>query len=171
MLQIGSSNHSPEGPAGLLLACHGRIRSFTELAARLAGPEAADDAAIADAAARVHRYHAVALPLHQADEEESIEPRLLRAAPETSPLLEQMRHGHVEIEALVGGLLPRWKRIASTPSLRGELETGRDVQRLQLLWGAHLALEEERIFPALSRLAADDLAAILGEMRARRATP
>jgi hypothetical protein len=171
MLQIGSSNPSPEGPAGLLLACHTRIRSFTDLAARLAGPEAADDGAIADAAARVHRYHSVALPLHQADEEESIEPRLIQAAPETLPFLAQMRHGHVEIEALVSGLLPRWKLIASTPSLRGEIETGRDVQRLQTLWSAHLTLEEKEIFPALSRLGADDLAAIQDEMRARRATP
>ena len=80
MLKIlNASGPSPTdaGPAELLLACHGRIRWFTALAARLASAEPASEASVADAALRVHRYHAVALPLHQADEELSIARQLV----------------------------------------------------------------------------------------------
>jgi len=79
MLQIlGASTHDPAtgGPADLLLACHVCIRAFTALAGRLASADPAPDAEVAAAAQRVHRYHFVALPLHQEDEERSIAPRL-----------------------------------------------------------------------------------------------
>jgi hypothetical protein len=68
MLQIlGASTHDPAtgGPADLLLACHVCIRAFTALAGRLASADPAPDAEVAAAAQRVHRYHFVALPLHQ----------------------------------------------------------------------------------------------------------
>ena len=75
MLQIlGASQASTaaEGPLELLLGCHQRIRNFTQLASRVASGEPASDADVADAARRVHRYHAIALPLHQADEEQRL---------------------------------------------------------------------------------------------------
>ena len=61
---------------GLLLDCHERIRAFTAMASRLAAPGDPGPDAIRDAAARVHRYFAEALPLHAQDEEESLAPRL-----------------------------------------------------------------------------------------------
>src|SRR5574341_1715069 len=60
----------------LLLECHQRIRSFLGLALRLGEAWAAEPAEVADAAARVHRYFALALPLHAQDEDQSIAPRL-----------------------------------------------------------------------------------------------
>src|SRR5690349_3574889 len=65
-----------------LLGCHDRIRYFTDVSQKLAsavGPPAPD---IASAAERIHRYFTVALPLHEADENVSLDPRLRRAARE-----------------------------------------------------------------------------------------
>lgn len=170
MIRIGGSPKSGEGPTELLLACHGRIRSFTELAARLASDEPAPDVEVAEAARRVHRYHAVALPLHQADEELSIAPRLARAVPEA---LAAMKREHAELDAVLAGLLPLWERLAAEPGLRRELSAAlaREVARMQQLWARHLTAEEEVIFPALRLLAAADLEQIAREMRARRSTP
>ena len=68
---LGAVGEGPatEGPFELLLGCYARIRAFTSLAARLCSDEPASEPEVAGAAARVHRYHAVALPLHQADED------------------------------------------------------------------------------------------------------
>jgi iron-sulfur cluster repair protein YtfE (RIC family) len=162
----------PDGPAELLLACHTRIREFTALAARLASQETAPDRDVADAAARVHRYYAVALPLHQADEEESIAPRLVAVAPE--PLreaIEAMKRQHVALDDVAADLLPLWEKVAREPGRRADLRPPmeREVGRIQVLWAEHLAVEEQLVFPAVSRLL--DAAAreqIAAEMRARR---
>src|SRR6185503_9035331 len=70
---------------GSLLDCHERIRRFTALALELGrvappgAPEALEQ--IREAAAGVPRYFTVALPLHSADEEQSVEPRLVALDP------------------------------------------------------------------------------------------
>ncbi|WP_198104236.1 hemerythrin domain-containing protein, partial [Clostridioides difficile] len=68
------------GPLDMLLACHDRLRHFSELASLLASrPDAsADD--VVDAARRLCTYFTVALPLHEADEEISVSPRLLSSS-------------------------------------------------------------------------------------------
>jgi hemerythrin-like domain-containing protein len=175
MLQIlgASKASSPaEGPAELLLGCHQRIRQFTELAVRVASHEPASDADVADAARRVHRYHSVALPLHQADEEQSIAPRLEPlVAPEIRYALGGMRRQHVELDETLATLLPLWERLAAEPGMRRQL-AGRmasALARMQELWAHHLAVEEDLIFPELTRvLDAAQLATIAEEMRARR---
>lgn len=175
MLQIrtrASDRANAEGPAELLLACHQRIRDFTALAARLASAEPAPDDAAADVAARVHRYYAVALPLHQADEEQSIAPRLMPLAPE--PLLEAidaMKRQHLALDEVAAVLLPLWDAVAREPRRRAELrgKMDREVGRIEVLWTEHLAVEEQLVFPAIVQLlepsARDQIAA---EMRARR---
>ena len=164
---LGASPAGHEGPVALLLACHGRIRSFTALAAGLASSQPAPDAEVAAAARRVHRYHAVALPLHQADEELSIAPRLTDSA--LAGPLAAMKREHIELDEVLAALLPLWERLAAEPGRRAELSPvlSREVSRMQALWSRHLAAEEELIFPALGRL--PDLARVLEEMRARRA--
>jgi iron-sulfur cluster repair protein YtfE (RIC family) len=175
MLQIlgASQAGSPsEGAAELLLGCHQRIRTFTELAARLASHEPASDADVADAARRVHRYHAVALPLHQADEEQSVAPRLEPlVAPEIRYALAGMRRQHLELDETLATLLPIWDRLATEPGMRRQLAApmAKGVARMKELWAHHLSVEEDLIFPELKRvLGAAQLAAIAGEMRARR---
>lgn len=167
MLQIlGASRASHDGPVEMLLACHERIRSFTSLAAGLASNQPASEADVADVARRVHRYHAVALPLHQADEELSIAPRLESSA--LAEPLAAMKREHVELDQVLAGLLPLWEQLAGEPGRRGELSPrmSREVSRMQALWSRHLAAEEKLIFPALGRL--PDLSRIVEEMRARR---
>ncbi len=66
MLQIGQKPRTADAddPEAMLLDCHARIRNFSALSVRLASPDVAAEGEIADAAARVHRYYTVALPLH-----------------------------------------------------------------------------------------------------------
>ena len=71
----------PDDPVDLLLACHMRIRHFGQLASALPGAQEAGAADVIDAAQRLHRYFTVALPLHVADEDESVRPRLDAHAP------------------------------------------------------------------------------------------
>ncbi|HET7787595.1 MAG TPA: hemerythrin domain-containing protein [Myxococcales bacterium] len=175
VLQIlgASKASSPsEGPLELLLGCHQRIRTFTELAARVASSEPASDADVADAARRVHRYHAIALPLHQADEEQSIGPRLAPlVAPEIRYALGGMRRQHQELDETLATLLPLWERLATEPGRRRQLvaRMEKGVARMKELWAHHLSVEEDLIFPEVNRvLNAAQLAAITGEMRARR---
>ncbi len=176
MLQIrtrASDRTTAEGPAELLLACHQRIRDFTALAARLASSEPAPEAAAGDVAARVHRYYAVALPLHQADEEESIAPRLTPLAAE--PLLEAidaMKRQHIALDDVAAVLLPLWEAVAREPRRRADLreKMDREVGRIQVLWAEHLALEEQLVFPAVMQLLEPSVRDVIAaEMRARRA--
>src|SRR5205085_2176160 len=84
----------------LLIACHARIRHFTDLAIRL-GREghAAPADQIRAAASALQRYFGIALPLHEADEERSVEPRL-RAA-----------NAGAEVEAALGAMFEQHARI------------------------------------------------------------
>jgi hypothetical protein len=162
-----------EGPVEALLACHRRIRHFTGMAAALAGASRAPEREIAEAAAAVARYFDEALPLHAADEDLSIAPRLLARAPE-GPLraaLATMSAEHVEIEATLGEALPLWRAVAAEPAaLAGH--AGRLAElaaRLAAHFEAHLGPEEAVIFPALDALLdPEGRAAIHAEMRARR---
>ena len=60
----------------LLLGCHARIRHFTAVAVKLAHALAATSDEIRQAAEVVHRYYSVSLPLHEADEDQTLRPRL-----------------------------------------------------------------------------------------------
>ena len=174
MLQILSASFTSPAAAGLaelLLSSHGRIRLFTALAARLASSERASEAYVADVAGRVHRYYAIALPLHHADEELSIAPCLERAAtPELLDALAKMKREHVALDEVLSGLLPLWQLLADEPGRRCELAPAmaRMLARAHGLWTGHLRLEEETILPALRGLDASELARITGEIRARR---
>jgi hemerythrin-like domain-containing protein len=156
----------------MLLACHERIRSFTAIASRLAEVQDAAPAEVANAAAGVHRYYTVALPLHEADENESLYPRLRRVLQDgTSRAAELMVEQHGPIDVTVAALVPLWDELQRCPEKLAQLrpELGRLAARLQELWREHLALEEEVVFPLIRRtLSAEDLEAIHREMKQRR---
>ena len=164
MLQIGKKPKEAGGPQELLLDCHARIRSFTALAIRLASAEPAAPEEVAEAARRVHRYHSIALPLHQADEEQSIAPRLSGV----DQAVAVMRQEHVALDEVIARLLPMWDAIAQDPSQRARLAAGMAqlMAQLSTLWDQHLSAEESLVFPALQRVAEPQR--ILEEMRARR---
>src|SRR4051812_25800330 len=100
----------PGSPAARLLEFHARIWSYADLAVRLAEPEGQPDGELTEAATRLHRFFTVAWPLHCADEEVSIEPRLVALLARESPdVLGKVAREHAELERRLEWLRPRWR--------------------------------------------------------------
>lgn len=159
-----------EDAASMLLGCHQRIRHFTEVALRLAEKSAVPLDERATAAQSVLRYYTEALPLHEADENDSLHPRLRRVLPAgvLAEANETMVRQHTEIDALVANLIPEWREVATNPSEQHSTLLPR-TQRLQDLWTSHLQLEEDQVIPAMQQfLPVADLRSMEAEMRARR---
>lgn len=162
---------APRDAVELLLECHGRIRSFLALARRLGEARSEPPGALAEAALQVQRYFTLALPLHARDEEESIAPRLRGREPAVDAELETMVREHREHERPMGALVEACALVAGDPARHAELAAAvlRAAQELELHFAAHLAREEEVVFPAMRRLldrSAD--AAVVEEIRRRR---
>lgn len=155
----------------MLLECHTRIRRHTEIARHLAAAHGAPAGEIVDAARAVHRYFSVALPLHVADEEESVVPRLVGREPEVDAALARMGREHDEHRAPLAAMLAHCEALAATPERQPELgpELGAVAARLDAEFAKHLELEERVILPAMRRLLdAPTLATIASELAARR---
>jgi iron-sulfur cluster repair protein YtfE (RIC family) len=174
-----------------LLGCHMRIRHFTEMACKLAHAHAAEPEQVQRAAAEVHRYFTVALPLHEADENISLHPRLIKAlsgesvkadastSPETAllrrlggPAADAMVEQHESIDQLVERLVPLCTILRSQPAKLEELsqELHEVSAALSEIFTAHLEMEEKTVFPAMEEvLTGDELDEIRREMRERRA--
>jgi hypothetical protein len=170
LIQIGRREGSrPDDVVGALLDCHARIRAFTAIAQRIAAGEGTQ-AEVAEAAARVERYFRVALPLHVADEELSLRPRLLAAPVEPGILaaLDAMSAEHGAIEALLAALLPRWAALSARPLDLAGLTLAEDSADLGRRFDAHLEQEERVLFPAVREHLAAAWPAIRSEMAARR---
>lgn len=144
----------------LLTACHARIRRFLALAARLATTTTVSATEVRESAGQIRRYFAEALPLHIADEEELILPRLAGKSAAVDEALATMHADHEHHAELVARLIDRLD--APGPAL------AEAAAALHAAFEPHLALEERTIFPALAVLPAADLAAIKAEMRKRR---
>jgi iron-sulfur cluster repair protein YtfE (RIC family) len=141
----------------LLAGCHQRIRHFSALARTVAASPDAPDAPAA--AAAVRRYFADALPLHEADEEQSVAPRLLGRDPTVDAALATMAAQHAAHAILVADLLAA----CATPHTLAA-----PAAALESAMATHLAAEEALIFPAVLALPAPVQAAIIAELRARR---
>jgi iron-sulfur cluster repair protein YtfE (RIC family) len=160
----------PEGLVGLLLECHERIRSFGALAQAIGRQGGAPDE-LREACARCRRYFAEALPLHVADEEESILPLLRGKDPTLDAALGTMHVQHEEHAPVLAQLLEELDRVHGNP--------GDDAARARLAelaahlmdaFEAHLANEETVIFPKLATLLSpDEQNTIIVELRERRA--
>ena len=177
LLRIGRARaNEPGGVVEALLACHARIRSFSQLALVLVTTRGAPAGEISDAAARVERYFRVALPLHVEDEERSIRPRLLAAGVvdpggEIARALDAMSAQHVDIDGALEALLPRWAAIARDAAAldEGRAELHAATARLCAAFEAHLAGEEAWILPAVKASLAREHESIAREMQLRRA--
>ncbi|MEB2311159.1 MAG: hemerythrin domain-containing protein [Sorangiineae bacterium] len=160
------------GALGLLLDCHARIRRFTALAQGLMTDSSAAPSEISAVAAQVHRYFAVALPLHVQDEEESVLPRLRGRDAVLDQALATMHTEHQRIDAVLPRLLEAWSELTANPTAWGALRAAQldRLTELAQLFDAHLAAEEAVVLPALERLLDDDARGeIERELRARRA--
>jgi hemerythrin-like domain-containing protein len=159
-------------PVAALLACHAQIRLFSALAVKVARLPDAPPEQIADAAMRLHRYFALALPLHVADEEVSLEPELeVVGPPALIALLDTLTAQHAEIESLLSRLLPAWRHAVETPAQGYEAiaAVAPVAEALDRLFATHLALEEQEVLPHVAALLPPDvLERIFREMRARR---
>jgi iron-sulfur cluster repair protein YtfE (RIC family) len=161
-----------DDPVDLLIDCHQRLRLFTTLAVQLAAQPAARPSEVSEVAGKVHRYFTVALPLHEEDEEQSVFPRLLEAAPELASTVARLREAHEAHAVRVGALVALCQELHTWPerfsSLRVDLNEA--AWALEEIWRVHLTLEEAELFPALrTALTAEETSAIRDEMRARRA--
>jgi len=171
--QITSPRSSTtEDAFDLLVGCHQRIRHFTAAAIKLAHAQSASPDEIRLAAAGIQRYYSVSLPLHEADEEDSLRPRLEALSDEhISHALVAMHHQHMAMDELIERLWPLLVLLERNPAVVHE--TGGEMcaitKALEEVFDAHLKLEEELIFPAIrERLPLTEQDAILAEMRSRR---
>ena len=162
-----------EGLVGLLLECHDRIRTFADLAIAIGDRLDAPTAHITDACARCERYFSEALPLHVADEEESLLPRLRSRSPALEAAFATMHAQHTEHEARLRALLDGLAKVRQNPDDTAQRELVRTTAaQLRVDFEAHLSNEEMRIFPAIEDLLTpDEQAQIIGELRARRQIP
>lgn len=168
LVQIGPRARPPD-VVDLLHECHGRIRRFLDLAHALASSSGADEREIRGAADQIVRYFTSAFPLHVADEDDSISPRLAGREPTLDVALARMRadHGaHERLDALVAICRSLARDPRQLAARANDLAATTD--RLALDLEAHLSLEELTIFPALRDLPAAERAAIHAEMRVRR---
>jgi iron-sulfur cluster repair protein YtfE (RIC family) len=173
LTHIGTRRPS-EDLTALLLECHGRIRSFVALATALASAEAAHPADVADTAAAIARYFGEALALHAEDEEVSVLPRLGGRDREVDAALVVMHREHARHGPAVDRVVSLCMDLAAEPGRHGELgpSLGAAARALGDHFAAHLANEEQIVFPALQRLLSSEAQAeVVAELRARRAPP
>jgi iron-sulfur cluster repair protein YtfE (RIC family) len=170
LITIGKRRGAAEGDlVDLLLACHARIRKFAALAVTVAQRQDFPGDEVAEACVQVHRYFSEALPLHVADEDESILPRLQGASPEIDHALQTMRDQHVEHGPKLRSLLRLTEALRVTSDAaawKSELAVVADDLEQEL--HAHLAMEESILFPALRGLPGSIQAEIVTELRERR---
>ncbi len=160
-----------EDIVGLLLDCHQRIRQFTALARTLGEKSDVTPEQVADAAARVRRYFAQALPLHAEDEERSILPRLRGRDAALDQALDAMAREHGYHAEPLAELLELCDILVEHPDRHAELmpRVARTAAQLDAHFTAHLAAEESIVFPAIPRyLDEPTRAAMVRELRGRR---
>lgn len=166
-VRIGASP-APDDLEGMVLGCHHRIRRFLGVAERLtATPRPGPDEA-RDAAGRVADYFEQALPLHAADEDETIAPRLRGRDPELDAILDRMHAEHGTHEPAVDALVRACREIETTGRLDPDRLRPR-VRAVEEMLLPHLELEERHLLPALAGLEPETSAEMIEEIRARRA--
>jgi len=123
-------------------------------------------------AAQIADYLEWLLPLHEADEDESLAPRLKGKHPVVDEALISMQRQHLALQGPLARLRLLCRQVANDMTrlhaLRFELASA--VEDLRARLKEHEAMEESIVFPALKRtLYADELVSISDEMKARRA--
>jgi iron-sulfur cluster repair protein YtfE (RIC family) len=167
-----SAHESPEDAVDLLIGCHQRIRHFTAAAVKLAHAQGASDDEVRQAAAAVYRYYSVSLPLHEADEEDTVRPRLDPVAGErVRHALLAMADQHQGIYDFVERLMPLLQLLEQNPGALPQVggEMCSLTSALDEIFRAHLELEEAVIFPAIRETLPDSVRSeMLAEMQQRR---
>jgi hemerythrin-like domain-containing protein len=176
-VQIGQKAHHFGEPLGLLTDCHRRIERFLgnlrAVAESARGNRLDEEQTLALRGAL--QYFREAAPKHTADEEESLFPRMRQSGGEDvqSVLadLERLEADHERVDELhreVDGLGERWLREGALPAEASDRLRSLLAQ-LAEIYGAHIRLEDSRVFPIAGRvLDAAAQQAVGREMAARR---
>jgi hemerythrin-like domain-containing protein len=170
VVQIGRKTPATDF-VGMLLECHGRIRTFSATARRLGEATDVPPEQVREAAHSVRRYFDEALPQHVEDEEETVVPRLRGRDAELDVALERMSREHSAHEPALSALLSLCRRLEATPEQHAELrdELSAVATALEQELGAHLAHEEATIIAAIPRLlSSQEQAVMIEELRHRR---
>jgi hemerythrin-like domain-containing protein len=175
-VQIGAPAHSFSDPTGLLSDCHRRIEMFLGVLQSITpllseSPNGESKRAMETALT----YFRNAAPKHNADEEESLFPRLRRAAdPRAQAVFARLdaletEHRwaaplHEEVDQLGS------KFLSAGALCTADIDRFRAaVERLVAMYREHIAVEDEVVFPcAADVLSPEDKAAIAAEMGRRR---
>lgn len=164
LVQLGKRNASLD-VVDLLLECHGRIRRFLVMAWQLAKAHEPPREEIEEAASQIRRYFAESFPLHMADEELDIAPRIADAS-----IVERMCDDHRAHASQVADLVALCDLLRKAPERHAALRTrlGEVARQLGSDLESHMELEETELFPAIRRLDADEQAAIVSAIQRRR---
>lgn len=181
MIQINAPReHTFAEPLGLLSDCHRRIEKFLEQLLRVTRTTAGGQlnevqrSALATALA----YFRQAAPLHTADEEASLFPRLRtlaengnETARQALAIMERLEQDHDAADkrhAVIDELGTRWLEHDAlgsneTAQLEGELA------QLRAFYAAHIAVEDKELFPLAGKILDDAQVETIGrEMATRR---
>jgi hemerythrin-like domain-containing protein len=181
MIQINAPReHTFAEPLGLLSDCHRRIEKFLEQLLRVTraagggvlSPEQREALAVA------LRYFRRAAPMHTADEEDSLFPRLRElaqggnaTAQHALATMERLESDHDAADvrhAVIDELGARWLE-QSTLSAEETARLESELRALRLFYEAHIEVEDHELFPlAAGVLDAAQVEATGREMAARR---
>jgi len=163
-----------DDPLGMLHDCHRRIEHFLNIVCVVvnrAQNHALTEEESAAIQAALH-YFRTGGPRHNADEEESLFPRM-RAAGATDQLekMSGLEHDHrdaEEMHATVDSLYSAWiANLTLTPQQHQDLAAA--TAKLQQLYRQHVELEEKVVFPSAAKMLNQEALTAMGqEFQARR---
>lgn len=157
-VQIGAKPDSGfDNPLGMLSDCHRRIERFLQILCTVAVQASGRtlNTEESEAVVAALRYFQESGPRHNADEEESLFPRL-RASQVNSPLadLAHLEHDHRRAEQLhqkIEALYRKWLASSSlAPAEQTQLLSA--TADLRHIYTAHIRLEESVIFPRAAQV-------------------
>jgi hemerythrin-like domain-containing protein len=173
-IQIGAKPDAGfDDPLGMLHDCHRRIEHFLNIvcvvADRAAGRALSEEESAGIQAAL--SYFRTGGQRHNADEEQSLFPRMRAAGAESVPEIGGLEHDHRDAELLhakVDTIYSAW--IANQvipPQQQSELKAATD--QLKRLYEQHIAIEEKVVFPRAAQMLTPEAIAAMGqELRDRR---
>jgi len=169
---IGAAQNGFANPIGLLSDCHRRIERFLKTLEAVADQGGVLDAQCRNALQTALEYFRSSAPRHTADEEEDLFPILrLRERPKIAQALERLEGDHARASAWHREVEQIFERRIREESLSAP-ETARLKELLKSLsdlYTAHIAVEEDSIFPlAQTALSVQDKESMGRHMAARR---
>lgn len=152
---LGDIPSMQDEPLEMLVACHGRVRAFTDTLKRLATHllQKGADREAALAAGNILRYFDLAAPKHHQDEESDLFPLLLAQAPDDAALaadIARLRAEHLQMGEM--WLQLRERLLLVREGQPADLLSDDLAQRFADTYQQHAASEEQTVFQAAERL-------------------